>query len=167
MEHTDRQEGLKKLNKLIKDIRIAMMTTVMEDGSLRSRPMATQENEFDGDLWFFTQASAPKVDDVQQDQHVNITYANPDDQVYVSVSGTGQIVRDRKKMEELWNPFLKAWFPQGLEDPDIALIKVNAQYAEYWDTGSSKMVQLIGTIKATLTGQQYDPGENKKIQLGG
>lgn len=163
-EHTE-QENIKKLHDLIKDIRFAMLTTVEEDGTLHSRPMATQEFEFDGDLWFFTSAKAPKVDEVQHNQHVNVSYSEPKDQKYVSVSGTGELVRDRAKIEELWNPLFKAWFPQGLDDPDLALLKVSVQKAEYWDSPSSKAVRLFGFAKALVTGKQIgNPGDNAKIE---
>lgn len=161
----ERGASLKKLNELIKDVRIAMLTTAETDGTLRSRPMGTQQVEFDGDLWFFTYASAGKVQEVQHDEHVNVSYANPDDQVYVSVSGSARLVRDRQKMEELWNPILKAWFPQGLDEPDIALLKVEVEQAEYWDSPNGTMVQLVGFVKALLTGRQADAGENEKLSL--
>lgn len=166
MADTDSNENInKKLHDLIKDIRFAMLTTVEEDGTLRSRPMATQEFEFDGDLWFFTAAHAPKVDEVQHNQHVNVSYAEPKDQKYVSVSGTAQLVRDRAKIEELWNPLFKAWFPQGLDDPELALLKVSVEKAEYWDSPSSKVVRLVGFAKALLTGKQIgNPGDNAKIE---
>ncbi len=160
-----RAEAIKKLNALIKDIDFAMLTTVEDDGMLRSRPMVTQEAEFDGDLWFFTGASSPKVDEVQHDRHVNVSYADPKNQHYVSISGTAQVVRDRKKMEELWNPAYKAWFPQGLDDPDLALLKVTAQNAEYWDSPSSAVVHVVGLVKAMVTGERAEGGDNQKIDL--
>jgi general stress protein 26 len=124
---TDHDEQIKKLGALMKDIEFAMLTTVEPDGSLRSRPMATQQVEFDGDLWFFTLASAPKVDEVEHEQHVNVSFARPDKQHYVSVSGTARLVRDKAKMKELWKPFYRAWFAKGFDDPDIALLKVTAE----------------------------------------
>jgi general stress protein 26 len=160
-----RSQALRKLGEMIEGIDFAMLTTVEADGTLRSRPMSTQQVEFDGDLWFFTRASAPKVDEIQQDERVNVSYAKPEDQRYVSVSGTARIVRDRKKIEELWSPVLQAWFPKGLEDPDIALLKVSVEQAEYWDSPSSAMMHLFGFVKAVATGQTYQPGENEKINL--
>ena len=165
MNDKDRDETIKKLRELIKDIKFAMLTTAGDDGSLRSRPMATQQTEFDGDLWFFTNASAPKVDEIRHDQHVNVSFSSPEDHRYVSVSGKAQIVRDRKKAEELWNPFYKAWFPEGLDDPDLALLKVPVEKAEYWDSPSSPVVHLIGFVKAVATGTRYQPGDNEKINL--
>lgn len=161
----DRNEAIRKLGEMIEDIDFAMMTTVERDGTLRSRPMSTQRIEFDGDLWFFTRASAPKVEEVRRDERVNVSYAKPEDQRYVSISGTAEIVRDREKIKELWSPALKAWFPKGLEDPDIALLKVSVEQAEYWDSSSSAMAHLFGFVKALATGQSYQPGENEKLNL--
>lgn len=163
-EHT-RDEAITKLWSLIKDIQFGMLTTVEQDGTLRSRPMATQKVEFDGDLWFFTYGHSAKVDEVEHDHDVNVSFAEPDDNRYVSVSGKARLVRDRNKMEELWNPILKAWFPKGLEEPDIALLKVTVTQAEYWDGPNNTVVQLAGFVKAIVTGQQAKGGENKKLDL--
>ena len=159
------QDDIKKLGELIQDIGIAMLTTVDDDGTLRSRPMQTQDDEFDGDLWFFTGASSHKVLEVQQEARVNVSYAAPDKNRYVSVSGTASLVRDKTKIDALWNPALKAWFPDGKDDPEVALLKVSVEQAEYWDTPSSKVVHLVGFVKAVATGQTYQPGENEKINL--
>ena len=126
---------------------------------------ATQQVEFDGDLWFFAGASSAKANELRHDKRVNISYAKPDEQRYVSVSGTAGLARDTRKIKELWNPLLKAWFPQGLEDPDLALLKVNVEQAEYWDVPSSKLVTLVGFVKALTTGKSLDVGENEKIDL--
>jgi general stress protein 26 len=163
--HHDLPEDVKRLGEKIKGIRIAMLTTFHEDGTLRSRPMATQQMEFDGDLWFLTYADSPKVGEVQKDQQVNLSYAAPDDNRYVSVSGTAQLVRDRQKIDELWNPFYKAWFPNGKDDPNIALLKVNVTSAEYWDASSSKMVMLYHIAKSAITGKEDMGGQNEKLQI--
>ena len=162
---TDRNQNIEKLREMVKDIEFAMLTTAEANGTLRSRPMATQEIKEDGDIYFFTHATSPKVDEVQRDQHVNVSYANPEDHRYVSVSGMARLVRDRKKIEELWNPVLKAWFPDGLEDPDLALLKITVTQAEYWDSPSSTVADVLGFVKALATGQTYQPGENEKLNL--
>jgi general stress protein 26 len=158
-------DDIKKLAKLIKGIRIAMLTTTEHDGTLRSRPMATQQHEFDGDLWFFTAKSSHKVVEIGADYHVNLSYADPSDNRYVSISGTAELVTDRQKAEELWNPILKAWFPKGLEDPDLALLKVTPTQAEYWDSPSSGVVHAIGFVKAILTGHRANPGDHARVNL--
>ena len=163
---TQHDQDIQKLGDLIKDVKVAMMATVDEtDGSLRSRPMQTLKREFDGDIYFFTHASDPKVDEVQQENHVNLSYASPDNDRYISVSGKATIERDHEKMKSLWNPVFKAWFPDGLEDPDLALLKVHAEKAEFWDTPNGVVVHLLGVAKALATHQPYHAGENKKLDL--
>lgn len=159
------KENIRLIGDKIQGIRIAMMTTAEADGTLRSRPMATQDVEFDGTLWFFTMADAPKVGEVKRDQQVNLSYAKPDDQLYVSISGTAELIRDQQKVKEMWKPIYKAWFPSGENDPNLALLKVDAIQAEYWDSPSSKMVQLVLMAKAAITGSQDALGENKKVNI--
>lgn len=161
----DQKTDLKKLIDKIKDIDTAMMTTADDDGSLRSRPMRNMQIKEDGVIWFFTGYESAKTHELQNDAHVNLSYANPDDQLYVSVSGRATISRDKAKIDELWNPAMKAWFPEGKDDPNIGLIKVTVDKAEYWDSPSSAMVHLYGMVKAAITGERADPGENKKINL--
>ena len=157
---------IETLREKVKDIKIAMFTTQEQDGTLRSRPMGTQDITQQGILYFFTRASSAKVNEVQTQQQVNVSYAKPNDQLYVSVSGTATLLRDRSKMQELWNPIFKAWFPDGLEDPDLALLQVEVDSAEYWDSPSSKVVQLVGFAKAVITGKSADGlGENVKLDI--
>ncbi len=165
-DEQSREEGRKKVAELIKDIQFAMLTTVARDGQLRSRPMTMQEQEFDGDLWFFVGASSPQVAEMRAEDQINLSFAKPGDNAYVSISGTAQLVRDRDKMEELWKPVLKAWFPDGLDDPDLALLKVTTTQAEYWDTPNGKLVQAFGFAKALVTGERPDVGESEKVDLG-
>ena len=161
--HDDR----KKLQSLIKDINFAMMTTMASDGHLRSRPMATrlEEGGFDGTLWFFTHDHEPKVHEILENPQVNLSYADPAKNDYVSVSGEATLVKDKAKAKELWNPLYKAWFPDGLDDPQLALIRVDVAQAEYWDSPNSKMVQMAGFVKALVTGRPAQGGENEKVDL--
>lgn len=163
-EPMTRTEQIEKLRALIKDIDFCMLTTADQDGTLRSRPMSTQQAEFDGDLWFFTEANTAKVEEVQRDQHVNVSYSDPDKNCYVSVSGIAQVMRDKAKIKELWSPVLRAWFPKGPDDPNLALLKVTVNQAEYWDDTSSSMVQFLKMVKAAVTGVPYE-AENQKIKL--
>lgn len=158
---------IKKLGELIKGIRVAMLTTFDTEGSLHSRPMANQDHPFDGTLWFFTDANSAKVHELHEDRHVNVSYADTSENRYVSVSGTATIVKDREKMKELWSPLHKAWFPDGLDDPTIALLRVDVQKAEYWDSPSSAVVRLFGFAKALATGKPYggEGSDHEKIQL--
>lgn len=163
MHHTTNQEAIKKLRELINDIDIAMLTTVDEDGTLRSRPMGTQKAEFDGDLWFLTRVDTPKVDEIQRQSRVNVSYAKPDKNRFVSVSGTAVLINDKAKIDEFWDPIYKVFFPEGKDDPRLRLLKVNVEKAEYWTTGNL-IATVIGFAKA-MAGQEADLGENEKLQL--
>lgn len=168
MAHTEghsREEDIRKLASLIKDIKFCMMTTLDSEGCLHSRPMATQQVEFDGDLWFLTGKSTAKTGELHHDAHINVSFANPDSHQFVSVSGRGILTDDRKKAEELWNPFYKTWFPKGLDDPDLTLLKVHVEKAEYWDTPNGAVVHLLGLVKSLATGQRPDPGDHAKVDL--
>lgn len=158
---------IETLREKIKDIKIAMLTTVDEDSTLRSRPMGTQDAEFDGDLWFFTGDPSGKSEEIRHNQQVNVSYADPSSNRYISVSGRGAIVHDKAKMKAYWSPIYKAWFPDGLDTPDIALLRVTVEKAEYWDFSSGKLVQLVGFVKAIAGDEEAheDMGEHEKINL--
>ncbi|GFE72230.1 pyridoxamine 5'-phosphate oxidase family protein [Chroococcus sp. FPU101] len=159
-------EQIQKLREMVKAINIAMLTTVDEDGSLRSRPMSCNgEIESNGDIWFFTYASSHKVIEIEQQQQVNVSFADPHKQQYVSISGSAQLIRDRQKIAELWKPQLKAWFPKELDEPDLALLKVTVEKAEYWDAPSSFVAHTISLLKALATGETANVGENEKLDL--
>ncbi len=158
-------ESARKLWDLIKNIKCAMLTTVHDDGTLHSRPMATQKIEFDGDLWFFTLRHSEKVFDVQKDRNVNVSYISPDENRFVSVTGRARITMDREKATELWQPMLKAWFPKGLDDPDLALIRVRVESAKYWDSSAAPIVQVIGFVKALAAGERYHAEENETLDF--
>ena len=164
MTDTTHSEATKKMWSMIKGIGSAMMTT--EDGGvLRARPMVAAQDDFDGNLWFFTHASSHKVDEVQGDQRVGVTYADPSKQDYVSLSGQARLVRDKAAMSAHWQESLRTWFPKGIDDPDIALLKVEVTAAEYWDAPNSVMVHAYGYVKAVLTGTPPSSGENEKISF--
>src|SRR4051812_1288679 len=142
-------DDIARLKELIEDIRIAMMTTVDEDGTLRSRPLQTLRSADDGVLWFFTSASSPKVAEAQANGwQVNLSYAHPGKQDYVSVSGRATLSRDRNMMETLWNKWVEVFFPKGLDDPDLALLRVDIEKAEYWDSPGTAVGRLFAVAKA-------------------
>ena len=134
--------AVRKLDLMIRGIKVAMLTTCGPDGALHSRPMATLEADFDGVVWFFSHASSGKVDEIRTDAEVNLAYASPEDHRYVSLSGRASIVRDPEKMRELWSPAGRMWFAQGLDDPDLVLLRVDVRTAQYWDMLVGGMVVL-------------------------
>lgn len=163
--HTQDKSDVKLLSDKIKGIRIAMMTTIEQDNVLRSRPMVTQDMEFDGDLWFFTYDNAAKVGQLAAHNQVNLSYAKESDNLYISASGTSELVRDRKKVKDLWKPMLKAWFPNGPDDPNIALLKVHVESAEIWDAPSGSMGRLFSAAKGMATGGKDDATTDVKLDM--
>ncbi|MEO7057424.1 MAG: pyridoxamine 5'-phosphate oxidase family protein [Caldimonas sp.] len=141
--------------KMIKDIRFAMFTTRHGNGHLHSRPMTTQNKAIDedGSLWFFMSKKGDPVDDVKAQPTVNVVYANPSSDTYVSVSGTAALIEDQAKKNQLWSKMAEAWFPGGPTDPDLALVQVQIVHANYWDVKESKIVQLYEMAKAVVTGK--------------
>lgn len=160
------QDNITRIADLIRGIRVAMLTT-LDGETLRSRPMATVA-PFDGTLWFFTKRSAPKVEEIAEDQRVNVAFSDPSDERFVSMSGRASVVRDIAKSRALWNAAMGAWFPDGPDDPEVALLRIDVEQAEFWDATQSRMVQLFHYAKAALTGQPLkgpELGENEKVEI--
>lgn len=154
------QEEKETLRELIKDIDTAMLTTLSEEG-LVSRPMKTQEVEFDGDLWFFTKKATEKYEEILDDQDVNVAYAGKS---YVSVRGRAEIVEDLDKKKELWSKAYEKIMQTSYDDPNVVLIKVNAEAAEYWDTGN--FTKRIAFLYKRMTGQSSRSTDvNETVEL--
>ncbi|GLZ36584.1 pyridoxamine 5'-phosphate oxidase family protein [Actinokineospora sp. NBRC 105648] len=156
-------DQVRHLAKMAGDIRVGMLTTCDELGHLVSRPMAQQEVEFDGDLWFFAERDSRKVAHIQAVPEVNVTLTSSD--TWISIYGAAHVVEDRAKAHDLWNAWVEAWLPQGPDDPSVVLIKVSALTAEYWDTPGGKIASAISFAKAKLTGDRYDGGDHDTVDL--
>lgn len=156
MEQHDGADAKRKLLELLKDVEIAMMATRHSDGTMHSRPMATNHAEFEGHLWFLTDVNSEKVADIYQNDEVMIAYADHEKQHYVSVTGRATVVTDRITLAQLWTEPSRVWFPHGVDDPNLVAIRVDVDHAEYWDTHSSRMKLVYGYAKALLTGERPD-----------
>jgi general stress protein 26 len=156
------QDEADKIWSLIKNAKFAMLVTE-NAGGLRGRPMVASQVGFDGALWFFTRASSHKVSEVAADDRVCVTYAATDNQDFVSFSGTARLVRDRAQIDRRWSEILRTWFPNGKDDPDVALLEVTVDQAEYWDATKSIVVRAFGYVKSALTGWPASPGGNRKV----
>lgn len=141
--------------RLVKDIRFAMLTTRHAGGHLHSRPMTTQNSKIDesDSLWFFMSRASEALSDLEHDEQVNVVYAHPGKDRYISVSGEAAVVEDMTKKSELWNKMAEAWFPSGVGDPQLALVQVRISHAHYWDVEASKIVQIYAMAKAAMTGR--------------
>jgi general stress protein 26 len=162
-------EARAKIWELIRDIEIALLVSHDESGRLHARPMGTLRpkdgQSAPGEIWFMTDANSPKVKEILKDSNVLLSYSEPKKQIYVSVAGKAQIVEDKAKIKELWSEPLRTWFPDGPEKSAIALIRVDAEAAEYWDSPSGVVLYAFGYFKARLTGERIEMGEHRKVAL--
>jgi general stress protein 26 len=162
--HDQTAHGQDKLSELIKDIRFAMFTTHKPHGHLHSRPMTTQNQAVaDDSLWFFMSRSGDPVAEFEGDDQVNVSYADPGSETYVSVSGVARVVEDMATKQALWNKAAEAWFKGGVNDPDLALVQVRIEHADYWDVTENKLVQLYRMAESALTGKPREMGERGHV----
>ena len=162
----DYNQNVKKLVEMMEGVRVCMLITREKDSEdLSGRPMNVSKIDNDGTVWFFTKASSSKAAEIEESTKVSIAIANENSNNYLMIHGSAILVNDKIKMKELWNPILKAWFPLGLDDPDMSLIKVMPYEVNFWDSSSSKMVVLFNILKAIVIGKEYEEGEHGKIIL--
>lgn len=147
------QDQINTIAAKIKHVRFGMFTTRDGYNVLSSRPLTIEQIDNEGNLWFFTSDEAPFTADLAEHPDVNVSFSNPDEQLYVSVTGHAYLLKDRAKARELWTPLVGAWYAGGLDDPHLALIRVRIHAAEYWDVKGSKMKQLVQLARAAVTGR--------------
>ncbi len=152
-----------KLWDLVEPLKTAMLVTSV-DQVLQARPMQLVQSDFDGTFYFFTTVPSPKINEIQDEDDVCLSFSCPKDEVYVSVSGQASLVRDQRLINELWNPMVAAWFPQGKDDPSVGLIQVRSYQAEYWEQKGGTLTQLYKYAKATIMGKQPDAGYHGQMK---
>lgn len=165
MSAYDHSIQIAELKSKISPIRFAMFTTVDQHGHLISRPMTTQDIDAEGNLWFYTSSETDLWQNIAAQPQVNLSFAEPEGGVYVSVSGQAERVVDRARIKAMWTPAVQAWYPHGPDDPHVMLVRVVSHTAEYWDGSSSAMVQLYQMAKAVLTGSTPEAGQHARIDL--
>jgi general stress protein 26 len=150
---------LEKLGELIDGVEVAMLTTHAADGSLVSRPLQTLEFDRGGELVFFTSVASRKIDELTANRDVNLAYANPSKQVYVSVRGAARIGRDRTTIDALWSPVQKVFFPKGKDDPDLVVLRVRVRDAAYWEPAGNFVARALDFAKGMLSEEPRDLGK--------
>lgn len=156
-----RDEQVAKLVELTQDARFCMLTTVDETGALVSRPMTRQEVDLDLELWFIATRDSRKVGQIRANPAASVTVSTATS--WVSLSGTAEVVDDTAKLKQLWSTFAEAWIPEGPEDPNAILVRVDVDTAEYWDNPGGRIASVISFAKSKLTGKPYDGGENETV----
>lgn len=157
-------EQSKDIWNMIKDIKVGMLTTTCAD-TFHSRPMhnVQKEEDFTDKLYFFTAANSGKVEEIEENAQVCVTYADHGRETYVCFAGPVRITQDRSLIQKFWNPAMKAYFPEGENGPNVALLEIQIEHAEYWDSTSSRMVQFFEFLKANITGERPNLGEHRHV----
>jgi len=159
-------EQLAHLRKLVEKARVGMLTTIDGQQQMRSRPLHTVQMDEDGSLWFVVAAASPKAQEaIEHEGKVCLAYANSSDHEYVSITGHARVIRDSEMKQRLWNKMIDVWFPNGDKDPEIGLLKVTPERAEYWDGPSNTVTQLYAFAKALATGSKDAFGDNAKLRF--
>lgn len=157
-------EAIKKIQELVEAANVCLFATELTRAPLSVRPMSTSKVDDDGNIWFFSKKDSEKNEHIQEDDQVQLLYSHNSSSEYLSLYGHAEIVRDRNKIEELWTPIAKAWFPEGIEDPSITLLKVTPKEGHYWDTKNGKVISLIKIAVSAVTGKPSEIGVEGKVQ---
>jgi general stress protein 26 len=162
----DRTDGLKKIYDLIKSIHITTLTTLNGDGSLDSRPMGSHlDTPFTGTIWFLTRDNTGKLGEIKNDSHVSLSYVDTSHENFVTLKGRASVSKDKDKIKDLWNPIYRAWFKGGVDDPAIAVLRVDVTDGHYWEGKGGKLVWMFRYAAAAVTGGKIETGENGEINL--
>lgn len=161
----EENKDLKKFNEMVEDINICMFITNTAGGEEHTRPMATIEVEDDGSLWFFTDIRSIKVKEVNMQHTVHLVYAHPGKSSYLDVWGSAEIINDRQQIIDKWSPIVKAWFPHGVTDPNLGLLKVQPTEVYYWEAESGKMVEFFKIAASIITGKRLAEGAEGSLNI--
>lgn len=164
-EDLDRAGAIEKMKKLAEDINICMFCTDSDKLPFETRPMGTQKVDDEGNFWFLSAADSDKNAEIRMHDNVQLIYSKPADAHFMTVYGTATVSKDKKKTDELWNNFAKAWFKEGKDDPRLTVICVKPESAHYWDTKYGKMITLIGIAISAITSKEMDAGVEGHIKL--
>lgn len=155
----------KRLWEIVKHVRFGMFTHRHADGTLHAHPLTTQNKSLEPDmmLYFFVSKKTELGQRVTADGNVAVSYADLAKDTYVSITGQASVSEDKAMKESLFNALAKAWFPGGVNDPDLELVQVRIVDAEYWDIKESKTTQLFKMAAAAVTGTPPDMGEHREL----
>lgn len=151
--------------KEIAERQVGMLCTFTADHAMDTRPMSTQGVDPDGTIYFFGSKDSLEARQLVADPAIQLIYANPSKNEYLSLDGTASLSHDRAKIDELWSGIAKAWFPKGKDDPDLVLITITVNGGRYWDTQHGKMIQLAKIAYGAVTGQPTDDGVKGDLRV--
>lgn len=143
MDHAQGREAIPEIAERLKAIDTCMLATHGDDGELHARPMSNNgQVEWDGSSWFFAPADGRLVAEIRRDPTAVATYRAEDRFAWVALSGRAELVDDVDAKRRNWLPELERWFPNGPDDPNVALIRVDATGAQWWTDGGDGAASL-------------------------
>jgi general stress protein 26 len=158
-----KKEAIEKIKELANAADICMFTTSLNKLPLTSRPMSNVDVDDAGDIWFLSKKSSNKNGEIAQDNRVQLFYASKGKAEYLSVYGEASIVIDKNKAKEKWTPIAKAWFTEGVDDPEVSLIRVKPIDCYYWDTKNNRIVYMLKAVASMISGNTIDDGIEGKL----
>lgn len=165
LKNLSNEEAVAKLKKLAEDIRVCMFCTDLTHVPFSTRPMSVQEVDEFGNIWFLSGADSDKNFDIKQDENVQLLFAKTASNEFLNVFGKAFIYKDKRTIEDKWNPIAKAWFNEGKDDPNLTVIRIQPDYTYYWDTKSGKVVSLLKIAVGAVIGKPLDDGIEGKLSV--
>lgn len=165
VQNLSSQAAIDKLKELVDNIDICLFCTAIDKGSLHAVPMSRQEVDEQGNIWFIANADSDTCRNINADKKVSLHFSKVSDYEFLIVTGTAELSRDQARIDKYWNSFMEAWFEQGKEDPNICLIKVTSEAAEYWETKDGKVLTMLKIAASALTGKSFDTGNEGTLNL--
>ena len=159
--------ALEKLRELLANFPIATMVTVETGGAITARPIGIVGDHaaFDGHLWFITDRRSRKVQAINGGAATLLIFEDHDEGAYLHLTGRAHVVEDRARLETLYTPVQRTWFPEGLDDPHMTLIRFDADQGEFWDQHNGMLRLLAAFTKAVVTGSPGSSGNTGTATL--
>lgn len=158
------EQEIERVWDIIEKVSVCMLTTRFA-GGLRARPVEARPDRDAGLIFFVTDVRGTKDDEIEAHLDVGLTFIDPKDRAYLSITGTASVSRDTKKAAEIWRKTDDVWWPGGPGDPNALVLRVEPSTAELWDGPSSKAAAVYEFAKARLTGEKPNLGENRKVTV--
>lgn len=166
VKNVSNNEAVEKIKQLIEKAQTCLFCTKIETGkSFSTRPMSAQKVDDAGNIWFLSDKDSTKNMEVKDDDHVQLLFSGSSHSDFLSVYGKASVLYDKAKIKELWEPIVKTWFQEGVDDPHISVIKVAPEEGYYWDTKHGKLVALAKMVTSMVTGKTMDDGVEGKIKV--
>jgi general stress protein 26 len=165
-QHLSGEAAIEKVRDLLDHFRSAMVVSTDDSGEIHVRPWGLQgkAEQFDGVLWFFVDGRSRAIHEIA-DSPIQLIFQSDDDNAYLYLAGTADVSTDRAKIEELFTPFMKTWFPEGPNDPNLNLVRFEAERGSFWDSPGGMLQVLAAFTKSVVTGREGKGGEMGDLAL--